>query len=139
TGPIPAEAHVTRAGAEDLAGIADTRPPVEARPWLEFGMRPVRAGTSSDEALVEFELIVGNAGDRPAEDVRISTFMLLDEASPSEMESLLIENGDASSVPPQTIRPGEGACVDTTLAVHRSEVNGRFAPIVVADARYRLP
>ncbi|MFD0945764.1 hypothetical protein ACFQ1E_05385 [Sphingomonas canadensis] len=136
-GPIGAELHASRAARDELAGIADRPAPVAARPWLELGMRPVRAGTSADEALVEIELIVGNAGDTPAEDVRIAAFMLPPGTRPSEMEALLIEQGGA--LPPQTIRPGEGTRIDGTLAVHRSEINGSFAPLVVAEARYRLP
>lgn len=130
-----ADVELHNADQEDLAGLT-TKAPVSERPWLEFGMRPVRAGTSADEALVEIELTVGNAGDQPAKDVRISTFMLAD-GDTSHMEELLIERGEPT-VPPVTIKPGEGTRVDATLAVRKDRLDGEFDPVVVADARYTL-
>lgn len=128
------------ADADDLAGIADTHAPVARRPWLELGMRPLRAGTSHKDAMVEVELIVGNAGDTAAEDVRISTFML-PAGSATEMDNLLTEHLADSSAPSVRIDPGEGTCVDAILSVPRSELNGdtSFEPLVVAEARYTLP
>ena len=132
-----AEAELHAAEKEDLAGLT-AKAPVSQRPWLEFGMRPVRAGTSADEALVEIELTVGNAGDVPAKDVRISTFMLAD-GDASDMENLLIERGDDATVPPVTIKPGEGTRVDATLAVRKDTLSEHeFSPVVVADARYTM-
>jgi hypothetical protein len=135
-GEPSADAELHDAEKDDLAGLTD-KAPVAARPWLEFGMRPVRAGTSADEALVEIELTVGNAGDQPAKDVRISTFMLAD-GDTSHMEELLIERGGDATVPPVTINPGEGTRVDATLAVRKDTLEGEFAPVVVADARYTM-
>ena len=60
------------------------------RPWLEFLMRPVRAGTSQDDAIVQFELTVGNTGDVAARDVRISTWMVA-AGEGTDMERSLIE------------------------------------------------
>lgn len=137
TGAISTDAHASKADADDLAGVSDTRAPVSKRPWLELAMRPVRAGTSADEALVEIELIVGNSGDTSAEDVRISTFMFAGDATQGEMDAML--TGGTPSVPPQTIKPGEGTRVDATLAVHKAALHESFSPVVVADARYRLP
>ncbi|MGJ3625784.1 hypothetical protein AB5I41_29790 [Sphingomonas sp. MMS24-JH45] len=91
-------------------------------------MRPVRAGTNVDKALVEIELTVGNAGTIAAEDVRISTFMLA-AGSESEMERLLIEPRDDAAVSPMTIAAGEGARVDATLAMNRAALGqGDFRP-----------
>jgi hypothetical protein len=101
-------------------------------------MRPVRAGTSSDEALVELELTVANSGDMTAKDVRISTFLLKD-GDAGDMERLLTEH--ESSVPPVTIAAGEGTRVDATLALRRDELQSQgdnFSPMVVADARYTM-
>ena len=136
------DATVAKADAEDVADMAAGSAPVSHRPWLELGMRPVRAGTSADEALVEIELIVGNAGDMIAEDVRISTFMIAGSHSPSEMEQMLIDHAGDTAVPAVTIKPGEGKTVDATLAAPRAEVQAQgesFSPVIVADARYRLP
>ncbi|MCX8477340.1 MAG: hypothetical protein MT490_16250 [Sphingomonas sp.] len=140
--PEPAEAHVeaelTEAESEDLAGITDAPAPVANRPWLELGLRPVRAGTSEEEALVDVELTVGNSGDVPARDVQISAFMLT-EAEASEMESLLTGHAPDAAVPPVTIAPGDGTRVDAHLAVPKGEMGRTFNPVVVAEARYTLP
>jgi hypothetical protein len=137
-----AEAHVEAKLAEAdeavLEHVVDAPAPVANRPWLELGLRPVRAGTSEDEALVDIELTVGNAGDTPARDVRISTFLLAD-AETSEMEQLLTRHGPGADVPPVTIDAGDGTRVDAHLAVPKGELGRTFTPVVVAEARYRLP
>ncbi|WP_157105710.1 hypothetical protein [Sphingomonas sp. TDK1] len=136
------EAHVeaTLAEADEavLEHVVDTPAPVANRPWLELGLRPVRAGTSEEEALVDIELTVGNAGDTAARDVRISTFLLAD-AEQNEMEQLLLNHGPAADVPPVTIDAGDGTRVDAHLAVPKGELGRTFTPVVVAEARYRLP
>jgi hypothetical protein len=132
------EAELAEPESEDLAGITDAPAPVSNRPWLEFGLRPVRAGTSEEEALVDVELTVANAGDVPARDVRISTFLVAD-GEPGEMESLLIEHRGDTAVPPVTIAPGDGTRVDAHLAVPKGEMGRVFNPVVVAEARYTLP
>ncbi|MDT8757157.1 hypothetical protein MZO42_00465 [Sphingomonas psychrotolerans] len=132
------EAELAEPESEDLAGVTDAPAPVSNRPWLEFGLRPVRAGTSEEEALVDVELTVGNAGDVPARDVRISTFMLAD-AETNEMEDLLINRAADAAVPPVTIAPGDGTRVDAHLAVPKGELGRVFNPVVVAEARYTLP
>jgi hypothetical protein len=46
-----------------------------------------------------------------------------------------------SAVEAPSIAPGEGTRIDATLAMRTSEIgrDGGFQPVVVADARYRLP
>ena len=132
------EAELAEPESEDLAGVTDAPAPVSNRPWLEFGLRPVRAGTSDEEALVDVELTVGNTGDVPARDVRILAFMLADAES-SEMESLLTEHRSDTAVPPVTIEPGDGTRIDAHLAVPKGEMGRVFNPVVVAEARYTLP
>ncbi len=108
------------------------------RPELELEMRPVRAGVSGDDARVEFQLTVGNRGPVAAEDVRISTWMLASGAT--EAERALIEPRDHADTPPVTIGAGEARTVEASVALPTSEVEGdAVLPVVVADARYRLP
>ncbi|MHA6722534.1 hypothetical protein [Sphingomonas sp. RS2018] len=129
---------VADAGADDVAALTDADAPVTDRPWLEFAMRPVRIGSSDDEAVVEIELTVANSGSMPAQDVRVSTFMLAD-ARGSDMESLLIDRPADAAVDAVTIAPGEGTRIDATLAAPKADVGtAHFRPVVVADARYRL-
>ncbi len=136
------DATVSAADGEDLAALTGAKP-VADRPWLEFAMRPVRAGTSADEAVVEIELTVANAGSIRADDVRIATFMLPAGAD-SEMERLLTGGAADPSIAPTSIDPGEGTRIDATLALLKSDIGTGargedFSPVVVADARYRLP
>ena len=133
-----AEAALAEPAPAEIAAIADAPAPVANRPWLEFGLRPVRAGTSEEEALVDVELTVGNAGDTAARDVRISTFLLAD-ADGSEMERMLLDRRDDAAVPPVTIAPGDGTRVDAHLVAPKGELGRTFNPVVVAEARYVLP
>jgi hypothetical protein len=133
--------QVESASADDVAALTAGETVAE-RPWLEFAMRPVRAGTNVDEALVEIELTVGNAGSVSAKDVRISTFLLSGDPRGSDMEGLLINPPADSTADPVTIKPGEGKRIDATLALLKSEMGEvlpeAIRPIVVADARYKL-
>lgn len=136
------DAALAEPEAEEVAELTAGDAPVADRPWLEFALRPVRAGVSADEALVEFELTVGNSGSVKAKDVRISTFMFAAKpGSDAEMEQMLVDRGD-DVVPPITIEPGEGTRVDATLALSKAglleSTNGEILPVVVADARYTL-
>ena len=108
------------------------------RPELELAMRPRRAGVSGDDARVEFELSVGNRGPVAAEDVRISTWMLASGAT--EAERHLIEPAGHADTPPVTIAAGETRTVEASVALPTAQVEGDCVlPVVVADARYRLP
>jgi len=139
------DATLAEPEAAEVAELTAGDAPVADRPWLEFALRPVRAGISADEALVEIELTVGNSGSVKAEDVRISTFLFASEpGSEAEMERMLIERGDGhdDAVHPITIEPGGGARVDATLALPKAQLlettNGSILPVVIADARYTL-
>jgi MYXO-CTERM domain-containing protein len=142
--PVAAEeATLAKPEAEEVASLTEGTAPVADRPWLEFSLRPVRAGTNVDEALVEIELTVGNSGSVAARNVRISTFMFASgPAGDGDMERMLVERGE-DGVPPVTIQPGEGTRVDATLALSKADLiestNGSILPVVVADARYTLP
>ncbi|HEX7849450.1 MAG TPA: hypothetical protein VF485_06935, partial [Sphingomonas sp.] len=128
--------------AADVAELTAGTAPVAERPWLEFAMRPVRAGTNVDEALVEIELTVGNSGTVPARDVRISTFLLSSDPNGTEMERLLLSPPSDATTDPVTIKPGEGKRIDATLALLKSDMGetlpDTIRPIIVADARYTL-
>lgn len=139
----PDEVHVVEPEAAEVAELTAGTAPVAERPWLEFAMRPVRAGTNVDEALVEIELTVGNSGTVSAKNVRISTFLLSSDPKGSEMERLLLTPQSDAATDPVTIEPGEGKRIDATLALLKSDMGedlpASFRPIVVADARYTLP
>jgi hypothetical protein len=134
--PAPAPAVVPVAAAPVVTPVQTVAP--SARPELDLTMRPVRAGVSGDDARVEFELTVGNSGAVAAENVRISTWMLA--AGSSEAESALIVPRDRADTPAVTIPAGESRTMEASVALPTREVDGdAVLPVVVADARYRLP
>jgi hypothetical protein len=110
-------------------------------PSIELLVRPLRAGVTGDDAVVEFELIVGNNGTAPARDVRISTWMFAAGTSgESEMERALIERPSEASLPEVTIDAGDGRRIESTVQLATAGLSGdAVLPVVVADARYRLP
>ena len=122
----------------DVEALNASSHPEGHRPWLEFLLRPVRAGTTEDEALVEFELTVGNTGTVSAEDVRISTWMVAGGEG-SEMERSLIEPPAEATTSETRIAAGDGARVDATIALPRERLKDDVLPVLVADARYTLP
>jgi LPXTG-motif cell wall-anchored protein len=132
------EVAVSEPDSADLAALAASSEPVADRPWLEFLMRPVRAGTSGDEAVVEYELTVGNTGSAPARDVRVSTWMVA-AGEGSEMERSLIEPPAGATYSDLSIAPGDGARVEGAIALPREGLGDSVLPVVVADARYTLP
>ncbi|HEU0097224.1 MAG TPA: hypothetical protein VFQ67_00485 [Allosphingosinicella sp.] len=134
----PTPVHVAPiAAAVPIAAPVEPAAPA-GRPELDLTMRPVRAGVSGDDARVEFELTVGNSGPVAAEDVRISTWMLA--AGSSEAESALIVPRDRADTPAVTIGAGESRTMEASVALPTAEVDGdAVLPVVVADARYRLP
>lgn len=108
------------------------------RPWIDVGLRPIRAGATDDAAQVELELTVSNSGDRPARDVRVSTWMLAD-ARGSDNEQALIDARTHANTTAFDLPAGADRSVDTTLDLPRAAVNGSFRPLVVAEATYPLP
>ncbi len=113
--------------------------PVAGRPWLEFLLRPVRAGTSQDDAIVQFELTVGNTGTVAAKDVKISTWMFA-AGEGTDMERMLIEPPADATVSEVDIGAGDGTRVDAEIALPKAGLHEQTVlPVVVADARYRLP
>ncbi|MBV9882459.1 MAG: hypothetical protein JO276_05570 [Sphingomonadaceae bacterium] len=135
---VAEEVKVAESDRADVDALAASSEPVPNRPWLEFLMRPVRAGTSEDEARVEFELTVGNTGSVPARDVRVSTWMVAGGEG-TDMERSLIEPPADAALSELSIDPGDGARVDGTISVPTERLHGAVLPVVVADARYRLP
>jgi hypothetical protein len=122
--------------APAVVPVVDAAP--TGRPELALTMRPVRAGVTGEGARVEFELTVDNRGPVAAEDVRISTWMLGSGAS--EAERVLIEPRDHADTAPVTIGAGQARTMEASVALPASEVEGdAVLPVVVADARYRLP
>jgi hypothetical protein len=135
--PLPSATSVAPASIGPAAAAATVAS--GDRPWIELLLRPIRAGVGEDDARVEFELCVDNQGSAPAEDVRISTFMLAaGEAERSEMERALIDP-PAEAYLPAPIEAGDAKRIASAVALPRDELQDSILPVVVAHARYRLP
>ena len=109
------------------------------RPWIGLSLAPICAGVTDDGTMVQYELIVENTGEVPAQDVRVTSFMI-DGANSKPMEQALINPlGEAQS---QTVDivAGGSVPITTTIHVNRSDLSGdAFMPKIVAEARYPLP
>jgi hypothetical protein len=137
--PAAAEVvSVSDAEASDVDAMAAESRPAANRPWLELLMRPIRAGTSKDDAIVQFELTVGNTGSVGAEHVQISTWMVAGGQG-TDMEHMLIERPADATVSEVDIAAGDGTTVEAEVALSKAGLHDSVLPVVVADARYRLP
>lgn len=119
--PVPAAPVAAAAVASDPA----------ARPWIDIGLRPIRAEADGD---LEVELTVSNSGDADAHGVRVSTWML-DGARSSDNEQALIDARDDAQVATLDVATGDDRAVDTRLALPAAAAT----PLLVAEARYPLP
>lgn len=147
--PLPGleNPELVKPDAEDINAVLGGAKPHGERPRLELAMRPTRAGMSRRGAMVEFELTVANAGGAVAEDVRIGAFMLGESAAAStEIERLLMHPPADQVVPAERIEPGGGTRLNAAVTLPREAVDAvthegdeGFTPVLVADARYRLP
>ncbi|WP_447728743.1 LPXTG cell wall anchor domain-containing protein [Sphingomonas koreensis] len=145
--PSLENAEFVKPDAADIKAVLGGAKPQGERPQLELAMRPTRAGMSRRGAMVEFELTVANAGGLPAEDVRIGAFMLGgNAAAPTEIERLLMHPPADQVVPAERIEPGGGTRLNASVTLPREQVDAGtregedgFTPVLVADARYRLP
>jgi len=136
--PVADEVAIVDSDAADVEALAAGSEPIAGRPWLEFLMRPLRAGTSRDDAIVQFELTVGNTGSVEAKDVKISTWMVAGGHG-TDFERSLIEPPADATVNEVDIAAGDGAKVEARIALPKSGMTEPVLPVVVADARYTLP
>jgi hypothetical protein len=136
--PIADEVAIGESDAADVEALAAGSEPIAGRPWLEFLMRPLRAGTSRDDAIVQFELTVGNTGSVEARDVKISTWMVAGGQG-TDFERSLIDPPADATVNEVDIPAGDGARVEARIALPKSGMTEPVLPVVVADARYILP
>jgi hypothetical protein len=134
--PPPEEVTVAEADHADLEALAASSSPIAGRPWLEFLLRPLRAGTNRDNTIVQFELTVGNTGSVDARDVRISTWVVA-AGDGSEMERSLIVP-DSAHVEAVDIDAGEGTTVEARIGLAKDGIDESILPVVHADARYVL-
>jgi hypothetical protein len=124
---------------ESVASNAPVATTTEDRPWIGLSLAPIRAGTDEDGPMVQYELIVDNASDVPASNVRVSSF-LIDGARSSSAELAMIEPMGETQSQTVDVMAGGSVPIVTTIHIDRSDVKGEsFVPTVVAEARYPIP
>ena len=122
---------------------APTRPEDDGR-FLDFSLRPLRVGLQNGDAVLDFDLAVGNATGVAAEEIRIATLMM--SANPDQdrhIEQFLAGEG-TSSVEAFPLAPGDGRTLEATMTLPARAINTVtthdrpfFVPMIVVDARYR--
>lgn len=146
--PAPVAAPVVPTMAGPVAAVAAAAPVAaavaqEGRPDLELALRAIRAGVTDSEAQVEFELIVENRGTATALDLRISTFLFASgPEQETEIARLLVERAEhgEAELPRTDLEAGMGKSIEASVELSTANVQGSSVlPIVVAEARYRLP
>lgn len=140
--PAPArevpEPTVSAADEGDVAALAASSDASGERPWLEFLLRPVRAGTSSDETIVQYDLTIANTGGRDASEVRVASWLF--PAGTSEMEQSLIDGPAEARAAEADIAAGEGVRIEGEASLAKAGLSDETVlPVLVAEARYRLP
>ncbi|HEU4960835.1 MAG TPA: hypothetical protein VFT56_10540 [Sphingomonas sp.] len=118
-----------------------------ARPRLEIAFTPRRAGANLTSAAVDYELVVRNAGDAPAGDVRVRVELVTaGEQHDAALQALFADAAERPSAPPFGLAPGEERRLRALAMLPRDaisvvSVKGRpmFVPIVGVDTRYRWP
>lgn len=104
------------------------------RPWIGISLQATGSNARGDTDLVEYNLIVENAGDVTAHHVQVSTFLIDGHATSSETETSLIDPADETRSRFIDLAPGTSVPIASTLTVpHGTD------PCIMAEARYPLP
>lgn len=104
------------------------------RPWIGLSLQATGSSARDDSDLVEYNLIVENAGEVMANDVRVSTFLIDDRTKSSEAESALIDAVGETQSRFIDLAPGTSVPIASTLTVpHGAD------PCIIAEAHYPLP
>ena len=129
---------VSAADEADVAALAASSDAGGERPWLEFLLRPVRAGTSRDETIVQYDLTIANTGGKDAREVRVTSWLF--PAGTSEMEQSLIDGPTEARAAEADIAAGEGVRIEGEASLAKAGLSDETVlPVLVAEARYRLP
>ena len=111
---------------------------------LRLDLRPMRAGTNLLTATVEAEVVITNAGDVPARDIRAAVVLLgADGNEAAGIDALATQPVIQPAVPPFTLAPGEERRFRAVAALPLDAipplaVGGRplFVPLAVVTAAW---
>jgi hypothetical protein len=126
---------------EPVVASVPVTPPTEI---LEFQLSPLRVGTQGDNALLDFDLTVGNPTATAVPEVRIATLMLTANAQQDQQLAAFFAAEGPRGLEPFALAPGERRLVEATMSLPRAAVNvvtaqerPFFVPLMAIDARYR--
>ncbi len=112
-----------------VAPVAD-----DERPWIGLSLQATGSNARGEEDLVEYNLIVENAGEVMANDVRISTFLIDGRTNSSGSETVLIDAVGETQSRFIDLAPGSSVPIASTLSVPHG-----VDPCIMAEAHYPLP
>lgn len=140
--PVPA---VPRATPQPPAHPAPPPAPSPSGDPIGFELRPLAISVAEQGVVLEYDLLIGNLGDRQLEGIRVSLAMI--SANPAQdnwIESFHAVPANAPVAQNVVLEPRSGGKIGgkTMLGfdrIHVVDVGGRkmFVPIVMVDARWR--
>jgi len=142
--PLPVAEPAPEPEPEPEPAAAPVLGPVEApRAWLELDIVPERAAATENETIVNYELVLRNAGAAVAGNIRIEAQMFNAGADGEIAEFFAAPLHAHSGSPHVTIPPGEELRLGSAIGmsndeVRTIEVQGRaiFVPMIAATVAY---
>lgn len=124
---------------------AEPEPASAPRAWIEFDLRPIRAGTNLTSAAVDYELTVRNTGDGTATGIHVDIRLLSASAEQDAVLAALFAMPiDRPAIAPFDLPPGTEATLGGMAMAPRETLNaftaqGRsfFVPVLALNALYR--
>lgn len=117
-------------------------PPTGPAPRLLIGLRPLRAGLNLLTATAECEIAIANAGDAPAEGVRLDVALVsAHTGQDADLAAVMARPIGRPAVPPFTLAPGEERRVRAVGSSPREAIRllvAGGAPLFVPIAAVRL-
>ncbi|KQN36553.1 hypothetical protein ASG37_13230 [Sphingomonas sp. Leaf407] len=145
--PAPIPAPVAPIAPAPVRAPAVPAAPVVAEPprgFLEFQLAPLRVGTDADNALLDFDLTVGNPTSIGVEEVRIATLLLTANPRQDDQLAAFFGNTEPRGLDPFALPAGQRRHLEATMALPKAAlhvVTSRerpfFVPLMAIDARYR--
>jgi len=126
---------VVKPAASSVKKSKAAKPGVEdERPWIGISLQAIGSNARGQTDLVEYNLIVENAGEVVARGVEVSTFLIDGRVKSSETETSLIDPVGETQSRFIDLAPGTSVPIASTLSVpHGTD------PCIIAEARYPLP
>jgi hypothetical protein len=136
--PVESVAYVEPAVVPVLTPAAKQAPATpfadDERPWIGLSLQATGSNAQGDSDLVEYNLIVENAGEVIANDVQVSTFLIDSRVKSSDAESSLIDAVSETQSRFIDLAPGTSVPIASTMSVPHG-----VEPHIIAEARYPLP